>query len=533
MPSDKMVMEDNTFFNHFLYCINNNYEWRIVKTLLKNSSILMVGQLFTKILSVLYLIPLSKISEDIGLLNAAVTIPFGIFVILGTLGLNTMLTSEISKRKENSTKLRSCIVTVFLLMIVMSIISAGILFFFAELITKSLINNQEYIYDLTLATKILSVGVILYSITTFLKAILLAYNNFIIVSSTYIIEQIVKVILILIPSLYLLSAEKGNMGIYAIILAISITLSMTVTLFIYLYKMYKVNLFKVFKEGNIYISKRFIKNIIFSSVLILAGALYSSIFEVIDLTMMENFLVNNEFTQQENILIRGVYFTYSWKIIFIPISMAGSLIAVMLTKISSNIENNRNEFDKLLKISLLFGIISMIFVISLGEYAFNILFSSVDSLGIIIVQSLLIPCYIVRNIIGSYTVANGGKKKSIIYSLIIMIISKIILNVIFLEIFGYLGVILSSVLSIFISIIYLQYQNKKLFILNKENKLEKVSLIIKGLIISGIIIVINKYLTIEFNILVEIIIMTIVSIVLIASIYFNEIKTVLRRKYEK
>lgn len=73
---------------------------------------------------------------------------------------------------------------------------------------------------------------------------------------------------------------------------------------------------------------------------------------------------------EENDLIRGIYFTSSWKIVFIPISIAGGIITVMMTKIGGN-QNDKRHFDTVFNFSLLFGLISMVLLFGVGERAFD------------------------------------------------------------------------------------------------------------------------------------------------------------------
>ena len=53
-----------------------------MKSFIKGSSILMIGDLLTKFLSVIYLIPLLRFDPLIGRLNANLLIPFGFLIKL-------------------------------------------------------------------------------------------------------------------------------------------------------------------------------------------------------------------------------------------------------------------------------------------------------------------------------------------------------------------------------------------------------------------------------------------------------------------
>lgn len=460
-----------------------------MKSLLKNSGILMIGELFTKMLSVLYLIPLIRINENIGILNATVTIPFGLFVVFGTLGINILLTSEITKRRDNPSKLRSCLLGALSLLMVLSVISGIILFVFATPLVNAMISDQRFVSDIVIATRILAFGVILFSITAYLRTIITAYGYFQLISISYILEQVIKVGIILAGSFYFIKYKQMNVGIYAQILSISIVVSMIFTLGLYLYKLIKAHLFSIFTTGELSINFKFLHTMLWGGVVILAASIYASCFEMIDISMMQNYL-SHHVDSQTNDLIRGIYFTSSWKIVFIPISIAGSIITVMMTKIGGT-DDDKRHFDTVFNVSLLFGLICMVLLFGLGERAYDILYSQ-SSLNIILFQALLVPCYIVRNILGTYVVSADGKKSSVIISLGLMLIIKVILNPIMMMLFGFVGVVYSSIISIIISIIYLYKTNSNIFIQDQNSNRLKLLMIIISIIGCGGLFMINR-----------------------------------------
>lgn len=472
----------------------------------------MIGELFTKVLSVLYLIPLIRINENIGILNATVTIPFGLFVVFGTLGINILLTSEIAKRRDHPSKLRSCLLGALMLLVLLSVSSGLILLIFAKPIVSAMISDPTYLEPIILATRILSIGVLLFSITAYLRTIITAYGYFQLVSASYIIEQILKVSLILLGSFYFVYYKQMDVGIYAIILSISIVVSMIFTLGLYLYKLAKEKLLYIFKEGEVSIHWPFLKTMLWGGVVILAASIYASFFEMIDISMMQNFL-QFRVSPEQNDLIRGIYFTSSWKIVFIPISIAGGIITVMMTKIGGN-QNDKRHFDTVFNFSLLFGLISMVLLFGVGERAFYFLYNQ-HSLAIILFQSLLIPAYIVRNILGTYVVSADGKKGSVIISLIIMVIIKIIFNFIFMIFFNFYGVVFSSLLAIIVSIVYLAKVNQDIFMVDHSSNRLKLAMIIISIMACIIVGLLNLLLTDSFvNMLILFVIDIIICVIL-------------------
>ena len=497
----------------------------MMKNLLKNSAVLMLGELFTKMLSVLYLIPLIRINENIGILNATVTIPFGLFVVFGTLGINILLTSEITKNKDNPTKLRSCLIGALMLLSILSVLSALVLFIFAEPIVRAMISDQTYLNDIVIATRILSIAVILYAITAYLRTVITAFGHFNLISISYISEQIIKVLLIIIPTFILIGKYNMNVGVYAIILSIAIVVSMITTLILYLYKIKKANINLAFISGEIKISNRFLKHMLVGGVVILAASIYASVYEMIDITMMRSYLVDAGVDTTQNDLIRGIYFTSSWKIVFIPISISGGIITVMMTKIGGQTDSDAHHFDVVFNVSLMFGVISMLMLFGLGEQAFNILYSQA-SLGIIIFQALLIPFYITRNVLGTYVVSAGGKQSSVMISLVIMIISKVLLNLLFMNLFGYIGVVLSSIIAIILSTIYLYLTNTTIFNVSKESNILKLKIIIASIICGVILLISSKYFN-SFS-LVNIIILLAISIIVIGVMFIPIFKEMVK-----
>lgn len=484
-----------------------------MKNLLKNSGILMLGELITKMLSVLYLIPLIRINENIGILNATVTIPFSLFVVFGTLGINILLTSEITKRMDNPNRLRTCLLTALSLLTVLSVVSGVVLLIFAKPVVMHMISDPTYVNYIIIATRILSVGVILYAITAYLRTVITAFGLFTSVSLSYIIEQILKVSIILIGSFIFISYQHMDVGVYSIILSIAVVASMVVTLFYYLYQLSKHNLLHIFSKGKFRLSPKLMHHFITGGIVILAASIYANAYEMIDLMMMQNYLTTTGMSGQENDLIRGIYFTSSWKLVFIPISIAGSIITVMMTKIGGNNDNDARHFDSVFNLTLLFGVISMLLLLLLGERAYNFLYGSA-SLGIIMYQAFLIPFYVTRNILGTYVVSAGGKKGSVIISIIMMLVVKICGNLICFNIFGYIGVVASSIISIILSMIYLYLTNPNIFKLNFKTNQVKMQVCLLGIIL-GIVFVFGSHVF-PLHGIISIVILFIAAIIIMA-----------------
>ncbi len=430
-----------------------------MKKFIKSTSVLMIGDFLTKIISVLYLVPLKQIDNKIVLLMTNLLIPFGFFIILTTMGINIVLTSELVKAQTKE-KIKSILVTSAILMTILMLLSCTLMTIFAPSIMSAIELNQSYVKGLVYGAWALNIGIVLFAITAYMRSIFTATGDYNIISITYITEQLLRVGIVIAGSYYMFVVNDFNIIYSILILVLSMIVSILSTVIIFFIYFCKKGYTKYFK-GNFKVEKKLFKILLGSSIVFFISGLYATLFDQIDLMLISSQLSNKGYSliQIEN--IKTEYFSYSLKIVMIPVTISTAFISVMIKHIADEKGSKSKEIKKIIMISLLYSIIMLIGIYIFGDFGYYLLYREMPT--ILKVQALIIPFYIIKNIISGYIITNKGKKSSIIVSSVFIIITKVMLDLLLFNHFVYYGYVYASIVALFIGITILILWNKNLF----------------------------------------------------------------------
>lgn len=452
-----------------------------MKNFIKGSSVLALGDLITKLLSVLYLIPLNLIDPAIPAIMAMLLIPFAFAIVFTTLGINVILNVEFIKYyKKDASKLKQVLIAGIVILSAFSLFTITVMYGGAEAIMRQVVGPEwmtnEYYPYLVTSTKLLSVGTVLYAMGVYLRSLLTAFGEYKIISISYVTEQLLKVGLTLFLTYYLIVIKGMNVGVSAYVMSVSIVLSMLTTPLLYLWKLAKEGYLGIFKEGKHTFDKEIYKTILFASLVFFASSLYMSAFDQIDLMILPNLMSGDKLQAAQ-----AEYFNLSMKFVMIPIQLSAAFISVMVREIQVEGRNKKLDLDNMLTIVMIYATVMMLGVWTVGPDAYNLMYGDATFYSISY-QALIIPFYIIRNIISGYVVTNDGKVASILTSAVVILISKFVFDIIFFNIFGLAGFSYSSVLSLIISLSILVIPNRHLFLFNKNVLFEKTNIIVKTII---------------------------------------------------
>ncbi len=464
-----------------------------MKNFLKGSSVLALGDLITKLLSIIYLIPLQRIDDGIPAIMAMLLIPFSFAIIFTTLGINVILNVEFLKYyKKDSDKLKQVLVAGIVILAFFSFVTILGMYGGAEMLMRSVVGpdyatNPNYPYLVT-GTKILAFGTVLYAIAVYLRSLLTAFGEYKIISLSYVTEQILKIALILIGTYYIVGVKEMPVGMSAIVISLGIVISMATTPILYFWKLKKENYLTIFNEGEHSIDLKIYKRILFASIIFFASSIYISAFDQIDLMLLPHLVDPNQLQA-----IQGEYLTLSMKFVMIPIQLSAAFISVMVREIQVEGRNKEEDMNNIITIVMVYAIVMMVGVYSAGPEAYQLMYGS-PLYGTIVFQSLIIPFYITRNIISGYVVTNEGKVASIITSAVVIIGLKAVLDVFYFNLVGLAGLTYASVTAIIISLLILVIPNRKMFIMNKHVFVEKTGLIIKAIVLMVVVTMTNVFI---------------------------------------
>lgn len=495
-----------------------------MKNFIKKSTILMIGDIATKIISVLYLIPLVRLNETIILLMTNLLVPFGTFIVLSTLGVNVILTNELVKAKDDIAK-RNVVLSIGILLSIITVISIFIMYLITPLVMKTIEGNPQYVEALVIGSRILIFGIILFSITSYLRSILFAYGDYNIISITYVSEQLIRVGLILVGVYYTIIKNKNDVTVVIKVFVVAVLFSMLTTLFVFLYHFFKRNYYKLFFQGKYQFKLYKLKYFLGASLVLFIGGIYMSLFDLIDLLLLNKQMTIAGYSLQVIEQIKVEYFTMSLKIVMIPILISNSFINIMIKQIGEA-NKGKKEINNILFVVSLYSIFSFVGIMLLGQNVYQLFYGEVGTKTIIF-QSLIIPVYIIKNIIQGYIITNHGKAKSIFISTGVILSLKIILDILLFSLLGIYGYILATILSLISGLIVLVLMNKELFYDFKNQVWQNIKLFIKAIALILVNVVIFLALPNTINIFVLLILQSIIFVLSYALIYLIDIKRLL------
>lgn len=502
-----------------------------MKKIFRLSSIIMIGDISSRALSVLYLVPLAMINDSIAALISTLIIPFAFFIVVSNMGISTIMSVNIIKYHETDPgRAKTNVILGSLILLIASIICTFIMFFFADFIVGQTLvggtSNEAY-FDLVMATKFMSIGILIYGLLSITRTILLSMGEYTIISIGYVLEQMLKIIIVLLLS-YFFIVLKGIVYYKIVYFTVIGTLfAMLFVVMINVIKIVKHKYYRVYLNGTSKITRIAIKTLLLSSLVFIASSFYISAFDMIDLIFADNLLQNMGFTLDQSELFYNEYFGFSKKIVMIPIQLTDSFIFVMIKELELSKEKKK-DFNQVILLTITLSLIAMSGILVVGPDLYLAL-SGTKSLGILQVQAMIIVFYTTKNIMSAYFLTFEGFERALINSMIAIVIIKIVtlitLDTIFMEnIF-----VMSSVISLFFGIIVLIYSGREFLSLDRVLFKHIISNLFKVALITLIFYLIN--LNVELSPLASVFIIgsAMIATFAITIIPLDELKGLLKR----
>ena len=491
-----------------------------MKRFAKGSSILMIGELITKVLAIVYLIPLVVIDPNLSGMTTEIIVTFALALTLASFGINVIMTNEIAKNLNvDKNMLKTSLINGFSLLMAFSFIAFIVMFIFAENIVSFTYDmSSPYVQDYVIGLKIASFGVILFGISAFISSCLIGVGEYARHSVSLVIEQIFKLIIILGLSYIAFVKMDMSLGVMYIITAISIIAPLIIKIIYLLYSLFRYDKFRMFRVGKYIREKKYVRILLFTGIVYAIGTIYVSIFDYIDISLLQN-LYSNTVPNEEFLIVKNEYVSLSYKFVMIPIQLSGAFISVMFRELTQD-GKKTDTFNSMLELIIVYSILSVLGLGLIGQDMLDMMYPSASFVGLISVQIMIIPFFIIKNFLTSYTATNTLKPRTIVISTVVLIISKIILSIVLFKVMSFYGFIVGSILAIIISTLYLIKSNTILFNFTKVFKYKALINIRKGVVLAImfviISIVINSFM---LPIILALIIKFILAIVLIAFVY--------------
>jgi len=408
--------------------------------------------IFTKILGVVYVIPFyALIGEQGGALYGYSYTIYNLFLSISTIGFPlaiSKLTSEYNTLKLYNEKVRlykisrNCI-------LVFSIICFLICFIFAPQIANLIIGNIENgntIEDVSYTIRMVSFALLIVPLLSIIRGYLQGHKYMKEPSLSQVIEQVVRVIVILAGSF--LTVKVFDLSLKTTV-GISVFASAIGALFAYFYlinimRKNKKDIDPKEKTEEKISNKEIIKKIITYSIPFIIISCANQIYNSTDMVLMLRTLTNFNYTGAEVETISSVFSTWGTKFNSIVIAIANGLIISLIPNIVNLYVKKDNKgvnemFNKCLKIILLINVPIAVFF-SVNANSFWTIFYGTNKYGPLIIKwNILITI-----LDGLYLVVNSllqslSKYKILFISVTIGILMNLGLDIPLMYLFNYIG----------------------------------------------------------------------------------------------
>lgn len=477
------------------------------KTIFKTLT-LITGQIGAKLLSLLFIYVLSKKMNNIGLFYYSYAfIPYSIFKDMSAFGLIPGVSSLTSKliSEENDNKVKYLLKIGTYYSIFLGVIFFILLNLFAKNILSISLENgyQDNNFNIILINiRVASLSLLIVPIINFYRGYLQGHLKMLPTALSLLLENLFKIILIL-SVINIFNFDNLRFALYFEFFGYILAL---IILFSFVYKDYKLK------------NERFnaLYNIMKSTILYGIVTLFFTFYTFIDTLTLSGIGIESS--------VYTAYMFEAIRIVFLPVTLAQSIGAVLNPKINSLVKSNKYDSAiKLARTSTNAAIIILIPLISIlklySKEIYQAFYHSGENYMVLYHLSSLIF------FIGFYKVLIGilnslPKFNYIIITTFISVLSKLVLNYILGEKIGYLGIMYSTIISISVCIIVSYYilYNAKIKII--FNNLSTLFTVVVATLISYFLSVLYRiiYLYNSFTFVVELILYSIIFIGIYMSI---------------
>lgn len=376
-----------------------------VKSIFKTVSMITIFSVITRLFGFIFRVFLSRKlgAEGLGVYQIAASI-MGIFMTLVASGL-PLVTAKMCAKYDHTQefdKKNICVTSATVIALIISLLACVILLVFQNVFNIFIKNSL--VIELML---LMCPAVIFSAVYAVFRGALWGKNSFFWVSFTELIEQVVRLILTFIM-LYSIQDMFTATRITAKAFSITCLISATLVAVIYFIDGGRLK----FKKGQ-YLP------LIKSSTPITGVRIASSLIQPLTATIIPILLINIGYTSSQAVSEYGILMGMTFPLLFVPLSVVGSLSMVLVPKISTlKVSNKYDEIasniDNSLNASLFLSMLLIPLFLSVGDLIGVVLFDNLQAGIYLQLSAVCILPIVLSNITSSVLNALSLETKSFI-----------------------------------------------------------------------------------------------------------------------
>ena len=448
--------------------------------------------IITKVLGIIYVIPFYKIiGEQGGTLYGYAYNIYNIFLIISSAGIPlaiSKLTSEYHTLKQDDKKVRmyqiaTKIITIF------SVLSFLICFILAPQLSNLIIGELEggnTIEDVTFVIRLISFALLIIPMLSIKRGYLQGHTYIKEPSISQIIEQVVRIAIIIIGSYLCVHIFKLPLKFAVGVSVLAAAIGGLAT-YVYLTIVTNKNKKQIGLEEKVHSNKKtdreIVKKIITYSIPFIVINLANTIYTFTDMVLVIRTLPKLGFTATDTEFISSVFTTWGVKFNTIITSIStGLIISLIPNMVKDYTEKNypavNQNFNKCLKIILLIIAPLAIFISCMSTSMWNVFYGNNNYGQMIIKYTIIVTILDCMYMVINSLMQSINKRKIIYFSVVTGLLLNLILDIPFMHLFNnlnlpaYYGAITATLVGFLVSnTISLIYLNKEMHIDYKETLL--------------------------------------------------------------
>lgn len=505
---------------------------------LKGAFVATLCIILTKILGVIYVIPFYSIVGSRGsvLYGSAYNI-YAIFLNLSTVGLPLAISKMVSEYntlnyhylKKKTYKIAGRF------MIITSIVTTLILFLIAPILARNIISVSEYnnvapalgmtgfnvveqiasnlmITGITLVIRSCATAIIFVTLISMIRGYLQGMKYISASSYSQVIEQFVRVIVILLGSYLCIYVFNTKLSLAVSVAVFGATLGAIAAYFYLIHKkrqVHEVKKYEITEEEKKITTKELVKKIITYTIPFVVMELIGTSFQLVDMFTVVRTLTSYNFSPTDASTIMNITTTLGTKLNVIVMAFANGIVVSLLPSltsdyISGDLDKVKNKINRTLQIVLYITIPMAVGLSLLASDVWNLFYGHSIYGPKVFMLSIFVSVFgsIFANVV--VILQSLNRYKNLYLGLILGFTFNLIMNIPFMILFNKIGIpmyygnLVATMIGYSITIFICLYDLKKfLHISYKQTFKDFINILLAVCIMSVVILVIKNILNIE------------------------------------
>lgn len=491
------------------------------ESFLKGAFIATVCIIFSKVLGILYVIPFHAIiGERGGALYGYAYSLYTLFLTLSTVGLPLAISkmmSEYDTLGYHCVKMRAYKIA-YRIAFIMSIVSFLILFIFAPFLSHLIIGDITGGHtweEITYVVRVASTAILFVTILSVTKGYLQGHKYIKASSISEVIEQIIRIIVILVGSYLAIYVFHQSLKQAVGIAVFGATVGAIFALIYLNIKMKKAGLkdkidYVPSEEEKRITNKQIVQKLVTYTLPFILMSIVSSSYSLVDMFTVVKTLVNDanfDVTTAESVM--SVLTTWGSKLNMIVISIANGIVVSLLPNMTSdyvakNYDGVRRKINKTLQINLFCTLPMATGLSLLSVPVWNIFYGSSEIGPNVFCYSIFITIFTSLFLNLNVIMQSVDRLKKVYISLLLGLLFNAFMNIPFMNLFYYIGLpsyygaITSTIIGYSITIFMNLFTLKKDFSVNYRDTIKHIGYcLLANIIMSLVILTLSHFIPLE------------------------------------